>query len=392
MSRTSARRPRATIGLCALLLSMAAGACRPIQEAPSPAPQPVPPPKPEPSVRVVYPNVPGSFVATAKKVKPSVVNIFTAQIVRQSPFNSWFGLNDLFGLPHRDRIQRSLGSGFIIDAQGYVLTNYHVAQGAHEILVQLEDGREVPAVPVGAEPGIDVALLHVEDTNLQPAALGNSDSLEVGEWVVAIGNPFGLSHTVTAGIVSAKGRDYRDLGMHQRGYQNFIQTDASINPGNSGGPLVNVAAEVIGMNTAVSSTGQGLGFAVPINMIKAVLPQLKLTGHVVPAWLGIGIRELTKDLREHLKTPKGVLITDVFQDGPAAEGGLLPGDVIVSFNSAPISKTSELSWMTNTAGVGNEVKIKVYRKGKILEFPLRVVQKPRLRSQKRSKNQPLWTR
>ncbi len=361
-----------------LLLALAAVSCRPIGETPAPTPNPqtAAPQKTEPVVRVVYPNVPGSFVATVKKVKPSVVNILSAQIVRQSPFHSWFGLDDLFGLPHRDRIQRSLGSGFIIDAQGFVLTNYHVVQGAHEIRVQLEDEREVNAVLEGAYPGIDVALLHLEDIGLHPAALGNSDNLEVGEWVLAIGNPLGLSHTVTAGIVSAKGRDYRDLGIHQSGYQNFIQTDASINPGNSGGPLVNTIGEVVGMNTAVSAAGQGLGFAVPINMVKAVLPQLKRTGRVVPAYLGIGIREMTKDLQKRLKAPKGVLITNVDHDSPAAKGGLLPGDIIISFNGAPVQKASELSWMTSTAGVGNEVAIKVHRKGKNLEFSLRVVEKP----------------
>ncbi len=368
-----------------LLFSLlwASVACRPIEDQPLKPPAPIPaaaqPSSPEPAVRVVYPNVPGSFVATAKKVKPSVVNIFTAQIVRQSPFRSWFGFDDLFGLPHRDRIQRSLGSGFIIDAQGFVLTNYHVVQGAHQILVQLQDGREVPAVPIGADPGIDVALLHVEDTGLDPAQFGDSQNLEVGEWVLAIGNPFGLSHTVTAGIVSAKGREYRDLGINQRGYQNFIQTDASINPGNSGGPLVNVAGQVVGMNTAVSASGQGLGFAVPINMIKAILPQLKKTGRVVPAWLGIGIRELNQELKERLGVSGGVLVTEVYQSGPAAEGGLLPGDVIVSFNGSPVQKDSELAWMTSTAGVGNEVEIRVLRHGKTKSFTLRVVEKPNLR-------------
>ncbi len=325
---------------------------------------------PEPQVRVVYPNVPGSFVATAKKVKPSVVNIFTKQIVSQSPFRGWFGIDDLFGRPHRDRIQRSLGTGFIIDAQGFALTNYHVVRGAHQILVQLEDGREIPAEPVGADPGIDVALLHIEDTNLSPAVLGNSDNLEVGEWIVAIGNPFGLSHTVTAGIVSAKGRDYQDLGIRQRGYQDFIQTDASINPGNSGGPLVNVAGEVIGMNTAVSAAGQGLGFAVPVNMIKAILPQLKRTGRVIPAWLGVGIREMNNELRQRLRAPEGVLITEVYSGGPAADGRLVPGDVIVSFNGNPVTKDSELQWMTSTAGVGNEVTVGVFRQGKNLEVTL----------------------
>jgi serine protease Do len=313
-------------------------------------------------------------VAVAKKVKPTVVNIFTAQIVAQSPFNEWFGLDRLL-VPHKERIQRSLGTGFIVDAAGYILTNFHVVRGAHEILVQLEDGVETPAVPVGADPGIDVALLHVEGVGLAPAELGDSDRVEVGEWVLAVGNPFGLSHTVTAGIVSAKGRDYRDLGLNQRGYQNFIQTDASINPGNSGGPLVNVAGQVIGMNTAVSAAGQGLGFAVPINMIKAVLSQLKRNGRVVPAWLGVGIRDVADVHRQRLGVPSGILVTEVYEGGPAV-GILAVGDVITTLNGTPLTDSTAFSWLIGTAGVGNEVNLKVFRRGKVLDISLRVAEKP----------------
>jgi serine protease Do len=362
-----------------VLLVLVAVSCVSEKSEPKPAPAPVivpeDPPKPEPKVKVVYPNVPGSFVATAKKVKPSVVNIFTTQIVRKNPVQGWFGFEDLFGRPHRERIQRSLGSGFIVDARGFVLTNYHVIRGAHEILVQIEDEREVSAGLVGAEPGIDVALLHVEDTGLEPATLGNSDNLEVGEWVLAIGNPFGLSHTVTAGIVSAKGRSYSDLGINQRGYQNYIQTDASINPGNSGGPLVNTGGEVVGMNTAISSSGQGLGFAVPINMIKAILPQLKRTGRVVPAWLGIGIREMTEEMMGELRAPEGILVTEVYPRGPA-EGQLKLGDVIVEFNDMKVESASELAWMAATSGVNNDVIVKVFRQGKYLEYKIQVMEKP----------------
>jgi serine protease Do len=369
-----------------VLIALTLVACRPAQKnQPTPAAQAPPesrkaedttPPEPvDAPVKVVYPNMPGSFVATAKKVKPTVVNIFTAQIIHKSPFSDWFGFDSLFGIPQHDRIQRSLGSGFVIDAQGFVLTNYHVVRGAHEILVQLENGDEVPATPVGADPGIDVALLHVESTGLSTAQLGDSDKLEVGEWVLAVGNPFGLSHTVTAGIVSAKGRDYRDLGMNQRGYQNFIQTDASINPGNSGGPLVNVAGEVVGMNTAVSATGQGLGFAVPINMVKTILGQLKRTGRVVPAWLGIGIREVTAELERQLGLPRGILVTEIYSKGPA-ENILQPGYVIVSFNGTEVKHASELAWMTSTAGIGNEVKLRVFRSRAYEEIKVRVAAKP----------------
>ncbi|MCP4199968.1 MAG: trypsin-like serine protease [Proteobacteria bacterium] len=369
------------VGLCCLLC-LATLSCGSEKRDPKPVALPVAQPrtlpKPEPKVKVVYPNVPGSFVATAKKIKPSVVNIFTTQIVRKSPVQGWFGFDDLFGGPYRERIQRSLGSGFIVDARGFVLTNFHVIRGAHEILVQIEDERGISAGLVGAEPGIDVALLHVEDTGLEPAILGNSDSLEVGEWVVAVGNPFGLSQTVTAGIVSAKGRSHSDLGINQRGYQNYIQTDASINPGNSGGPLVNTSGEVVGMNTAISSSGQGLGFAVPINMIKAILPQLKRTGRVVPAWLGVGIRDMNEKLMSELKAPEGILVTEVYPGGPA-EGQLALGDVIVEFNGDRIDSASELTWMAATAGVNSDVGVKVFRRGKYLEYTIKVMEKPSVR-------------
>ncbi len=347
--------------------------CRPVEEK-----QPAPELSGggETTVKVVYPNVPGSFVSTAKKVRPSVVNVFTAQIVRDRSRMGLHGLEELFGLPHRERIQRSLGSGFIIDAQGFVLTNYHVVRGASEILIQLEDGRDVPAIPVGADAGIDVALLHVQETDLSPVKLGDSQELEVGEWVVAIGNPFGLSHTVTAGIVSAVGRDYRDMGMGQRGYQNFIQTDASINPGNSGGPLVNVAGEVVGMNTSIAAAGQGIGFAVPINMIKMILPQLKRTGRVVPAWIGVGIRDMDAQSKKSTGATFGVMVTEVYDKGPAAEGGMRAGDIILRFNGVSVQDATELAWMTNTAGVGRTITIQILRDGRQMEVKLRVHANP----------------
>jgi len=361
--------------LAASLIAALATACRPVEQGTD---RPVDPKLPETSVKVVYPNVPGSFVSVAKKVKPSVVNVFTAQIVRDSPFHGFPGFGELFGLPQRDRIQRSLGSGFVLDAQGYVLTNYHVVRGADQILIQLENGSEVPATTVGAEPAIDVALLHVNETDLSPVTLGDSDNLEVGEWVVAIGNPFGLAHTVTAGIVSAKGRDYRDIGMRQGGYQNFIQTDASINPGNSGGPLVNVSGEVVGVNTAIAAAAQGIGFAVPVNMVKMVLPQLKRSGRVVPAWIGIGIAELTADAMQQLDLSFGVAVTEVYEGGPAAAADIRPGDLILRFNGAPIRHVTELAWMSNTAGPGNWVTLQILREGRVLEVKIRVAAKPRL--------------
>ena len=369
------------IPFCAAICLLPISACRPIQkdksqaapvESTSAAPE-------DDNVKVIYPNVPGSFVATTKKVKPSVVNIFTAAVVRDQPRSGFSLFEDLFGRPHRERIQRSLGSGFIIDAQGYVFTNYHVIRGAQQILVQLADKRQVPATPVGIEPGIDAALLHIDADRLHPIKMGDSAHLEVGEWVMAIGNPFGLSHTVTAGIVSAKGRNWNDIGAQQSGdggYQNFIQTDASINPGNSGGPLVNVAGEVVGMNTAITAEGQGIGFAVPINMLKTILPQLKRSGRVLPAWLGVGIRDIDERLSQLTNADNGVLVTELFKDGPAWQAGLQVGDVIVRFNGTNVTDSSMLAWMTATAGIGNEVLLEIQRDRQPLKIKVEVQAKP----------------
>ena len=365
-----------------LLLCLCAAACRPVQND-RPEQVPVSPAVSEsPSgegVKVIYPNVPGSFVATTRKVKPSVVNIFTAAVVRDQPRSGFSLFENLFGGPHRERIQRSLGSGFIIDAQGYVLTNYHVIRGAQQIVVQLADKRQVPATPVGIEPGIDVALLHIDADRLHPITMGDSDRLEVGEWVMAIGNPFGLSHTVTAGIVSAKGRNWQDIGAQSAsdgGYQNFIQTDASINPGNSGGPLVNVSGEVVGMNTAITAEGQGIGFAVPVNMLKTILPQLKRSGRVLPAWLGVGIRDLDERVSQLTSAGNGVLVTELYKNGPAYQSGLQEGDVIVKFNDVEVTDSAMLAWMTATAGIGNKVTLDIMRDRKPLKIEIEVQAKP----------------
>src|SRR4030066_1453489 len=266
---------------------------------------------------------PNSFVRLAKELNPVVVNISTTQVVKQrsgvpfpefkSPFEDFFGdeLKSFGEAPEREFKRQSLGSGFIINKEGYILTNNHVVENAEEIIVTLSDKKEkeYKAKVVGKDARLDVALIKIDANGDLPVAnLGDCDKLEVGEWVMAIGNPFGLSHTVTAGIVSAKG------GVIGAGpYDNFIQTDAAINPGNSGGPLFNIRGEVVGINTAIIAGGQGIGFATPINMVKEVLIQLKDKGHVTRGWIGVSIQELTPELARSfgLKETHGVPISSV---------------------------------------------------------------------------------
>jgi serine protease Do len=298
------------------------------------------------------PGVPVSFAELAKKAKNSVVNISTVKVIKgrgqtPMPFGPNDPFRDFFERFFRDQIpkdfrQQSLGTGVIIDKEGFILTNNHVVEMADEIKVKLADEKEFLAKIIGRDQKTDLALIKIDsDKPLNPLPLGNSDSLEVGEWVVAIGNPFGLGNTVTAGIVSAK---YRQIG--QSSYDNYIQTDASINPGNSGGPLLNTAGEVVGINTAIfsqSGGNVGIGFAIPINMAKDLLPQLK-TGKVVRGWLGVMIQKITPELKQKLdlKDEKGALVADVTPGGPAEKAGIQRGDVIVTFNGKEIKEMSEL--------------------------------------------------
>src|SRR3990172_5453052 len=296
---------------------------------------------------------PRSFVELSKKLAPSVVNISTTQVTRQrpfmpfpdfkTPFDEFFGdeFRKPFGDGHEFKRQ-SLGSGFVINKEGYILTNNHVIENATEILVTLsgKDKLEYTAKVIGRDSQLDVALIKIEtDEELPVAALGDSDKLEIGEWVVAIGNPFGLGGSVTAGIVSQKGRV---IGAGP--YDNFIQTDASINPGNSGGPLFNLKGEVVGINTAIIAGGQGIGFATPINMVKEILLQLKDTGHVTRGWIGVSIQELTPELAKSfgLKDTNAVLISSVNPTEPAHKGGLKAGDIVTSFDGRKITELSAL--------------------------------------------------
>jgi serine protease Do len=344
-------------------------------EAPSAAPEPAPAPSPAPSGGpIVAPMMPSSFAELVARVQGSVVNVFAAQVVspRSQPFGQFF--------PHTpDRVQRSQGTGFIIDSDGYLLTNHHVVEQSAEIVVQLASGEEVRASVVGSDERTDVALLRIQPpAGLQVPPLGDSDALLVGEWVLAIGNPFGLSHTVTAGIVSAKGRTGRDVPLDPAGYYNFIQTDASINPGNSGGPLFNMRGEIVGINTAINAAAQGIGFAIPINMVKQILPQLRANGRVTRSWLGIGIQSLSPQNAQRLGIPDGdgALVAEVVAGGPAAAAGLRPGDVIRSFDGHAIDDSSELPWLASTAGVGHVARLVIIRDRTEQEVSLRLAEMP----------------
>jgi serine protease Do len=278
-----------------------------------------------------------------------------------------------------ERVRRGQGTGFIIE-NNEILTNNHVVEGAQYIEVQLDDGRRVPATVVGRDPRTDVALLRLKGTTMatQAIALGDSDALDVGDWVVAIGNPYGLSQTVTTGIVSAKGRTGRDVPLDPAGYYSFIQTDAPINPGNSGGPLLNLRGEVIGINTAVNRAAQGIGFAIPINMVKTILQQLREHGRVQRSWMGLSIRDVSPEAQRALGLPDthGAMVMDLHPQGPATAAGLRPGDVIRSFGGREISASSDLAWQASTAGVGHTVQLRVRRGAQDLDVAMVLVAMP----------------
>jgi serine protease Do len=319
-------------------------------------------------LRMVPVDIPQLF----KEVSPAVVNISTTQVVKfnrpqmrnpfgpQDPFDDFF--NNFFGRMPKDQKRKSLGSGFIVSPDGYILTNNHVVEKADEVTVTLLDKEEFKAKVVGTDPKIDIALIKIDaKKKLTYAALGDSDKLEVGEWVVAIGNPFALGHTVTAGIVSAKGRI---IGSGP--YDDFIQTDASINPGNSGGPLFNLKGEVVGINTAMVQGGQGIGFATPIQLAKSVLDQLKEKGKVTRGWLGVYIQPLTPEAAENLGLTgrRGALVSDVTSGGPAEKAGIRSGDVIVGFNGKEIRDEHELPQAVASTKPGKTVEVRLIRGGK----------------------------
>ncbi len=335
-------------------------------------------------------GVPVSFTDLANDAGKAVVNISTVKTVKggsqmfrqfhQQPFQGPEGdeFNDFFkhffgNTPQHDLKQQSLGSGFIIDKEGDIVTNNHVVENADEIMVKLSNEKEIKAEIVGRDPNTDLALIHIKaDGDLPYIKLGDSDALKVGEWVVAIGNPFGLDHTVTAGIVSAKGRV---IGSGP--YDDFIQTDASINPGNSGGPLINMQGEVIGINAAIIASGQGIGFAIPINIAKNIIKQLKESGEVTRGWLGVAIQSLDDSLAEYYKIDKGagVLITEVFPGDPAAKAGIQANDIILKVDGVPVDKSRTVSKMIADKSVGKTARITILRDGHEKDFVVTIAQR-----------------
>ncbi|MEN6468001.1 MAG: DegQ family serine endoprotease [Smithella sp.] len=328
-------------------------------------------------------KTPVSFSELAERIKPAVVNISTSKIYKgRGGFGSPFGgspfgddfFDRFFGdMPRREFKQRSLGSGFIISNDGYIFTNNHVVEQADKILVKISDGKEYEAKVIGTDANTDIALIKIKPDNSLPVAeIGDSEKVRVGEWVIAIGNPFGLEATVTAGIVSAKGRV---IGAGP--YDNFIQTDASINPGNSGGPLFNMEGKVIGINTAIVAQGQGIGFAIPIDMAKSILADLKTKGKVTRGWLGISVQDISDNIAKNLnhKNKSGALVSDVFKGDPADKAGIRVGDIITEINGKPVKNTHELLLTIASLHVGQKMNIKAIRDGREMTFQVIVAER-----------------
>jgi Do/DeqQ family serine protease len=329
-----------------------------------------------------------AFVSVAERVRPAVVHIGTVQVARLrrppalGPFADDPAFKDFFdhffgrGPGRREEFhQPGLGSGVIIDKRGYVLTNLHVVRGADGVTVRLSSNEESRGRIIGTDPKTDLAVVRFEPTApLTVATLGDSDQLRVGEWAIAIGNPFGLDQTVTVGVVSATGRS--DVGIAT--YENFIQTDASINPGNSGGPLVNLRGEVIGINTAIVATGQGIGFAIPANMVKRVTSQLIDRGKVTRGWIGVALEPLSTELAQALglRDTHGAVVARVYPGSPAAVAGLVQNDVIVTFDGTPVEGYHHLQRLSADAEVGKTVKLGVVRSHERKSLELRIAEAP----------------
>ena len=330
-----------------------------------------------------------NFIASAaERVGPAVVRINSSRTVvsrgnRPSLFNDPF-FREFFGelgIPEdqqqRERVERGTGSGFILNANGTILTNAHVVEGADEVRVTFKDGRELRGEVIGEDPLTDVAVIKVEASNLPTVSVGDSDALRPGQWAIAIGNPLGLDNTVTAGIISATGRSSSQIQVPDQRVQ-FIQTDAAINPGNSGGPLLNENGEVIGVNTAIIGNAQGLGFAIPINQARAIADQLITKGSVEHSYLGIQMQTLTPALKEEvnaslrsdaqIQADSGVLIAQLRSGAPAAVAGLRPGDVILSMRGQNVTSATQVQQLVSATAVGDPIPMTISRAGQTLEI------------------------
>ena len=327
-----------------------------------------------------------SFAPVVKRVLPAVVSVSSTKVVKtraNAPdeldplFRQFFGGRGL-NTPQQPQREEGLGSGVIVSPEGYILTNNHVVDGATQVMVTLADRREFRARVIGTDPKTDIAVLKIDAANLQPIVIGNSDQLQVGDYVLAVGNPFGLGKTVTMGIVSATGR--ANLGIED--YEDFIQTDASINPGNSGGALTNDRGELVGINTAILSHGsegnQGIGFAIPVSVARKVMDQIVRNGHVTRAYLGVRAQDVTPALaREfHESEVRGALVADVSPNSPASRAGIEKGDIILEVSGKPVNDGAQLAMNVSLTSPGTTVNVKVLRDGATRDFTIRLEELP----------------
>lgn len=359
-----------------LVLFVLSIACKPVAES-----QTIEAPRPQPAAVTIPPTVSAArrtpVVVVAHNTLPAVVNIQTEATIRRrevDPFLDPFGL---FGGRERAYTSQSLGSGFVWSADGIIVTNNHVVEGASRITVNFQDGSQVAAKLIGVDPDSDVAVLRVDKKNLAAAPIGTSADLMIGETVVAVGNPFGLSGTVTTGVVSALGRSVPSKEQG-RTFTDFIQTDASINPGNSGGPLLNIEGRVIGINTAIYANAQGIGFAIPVDRARKIIQDLLRYGQVHSAWLGAVTATLTPEeaKRLSLQVTRGALVARVFPNSPASSAGLKPGDVVTAVDGKPVDSREAFSTFTATSATGQPVDLTLVRNGSSVQMKLRPVDPP----------------
>jgi serine protease DegS len=343
------------------------------------------PQAPRTSSSLIHKEGPASYASAVQQAAPAVVNIFTAKITVQKNnslfndplFQRFFG--DRFQSQPRKKLQTSLGSGVIISDKGYILTNNHVIEDADEIRLVLSDGRTLDATVAGVDPDTDLAVLKTETKDLPTITVGNSQGVQVGDVVLAIGNPFGVGQTVTMGIVSATGRD--QLGINT--FENFIQTDAAINPGNSGGALINAYGELVGINTAIfskSGGSHGIGFAIPVTLAKGVMDQILKKGRVVRGWLGIAGQDITPALAESfgLKESRGVLVSGVLEGGPADKAGIQPGDVIAKIDNKILASSHDILNIIAVIAPGDKVQIQGWRDSEPFDISVEVSERPRI--------------